>query len=72
MFIQLRFPFLSQDNFNVTSFVSTVTPSAFRPMEKLPVAVFPLLLAYLLITYQSESNIVSSTLEDEQVALELL
>ena len=54
MFIQLRLPFLSQDNFNVTSFVSTVTPSAFRPMEKLPVAVFPLLLAFLEIVYHSE------------------
>ena len=54
MFIQLRLPFLSQDSFNVTSFVSIAEPNSFRPIEKLPAAVLPLLLAFLEIVYHSE------------------
>ena len=54
MFIQLRLPFLSQDSFNVTSFVSIAEPNSFCPIEKLPVAVLPLLLAFLEIVYHSE------------------
>lgn len=72
MFIQLRLPFLSQERDILADLVVTVIPSRLFSMVTEAEAVFPLLFADLEAVCQVESYIVTSTLEDVQVAEEPL